>query len=128
MENLLKIGIPKGSLESATTSLFKNAGWDISISSRNYFPRIDDKELYCALVRAQEMSKLVENGKVIRTMRYRELDSGTVQGLVRSHIISKVQKTPEELGLDGDHWEKEDLVFPVLTRELTIRRPPAIRQ
>jgi len=58
----LKIGIPKGSLESATISLFKQAGWSITTRSRNYFPDIDDPELSCALVRSQEMALYVENG------------------------------------------------------------------
>ncbi|MBN1797402.1 MAG: ATP phosphoribosyltransferase [Spirochaetales bacterium] len=61
-DKVLKIGIPKGSLESATIELFQKAGWRISVSSRNYFPSIDDPELSCALVRAQEMSRYVEMG------------------------------------------------------------------
>ncbi|VFM98138.1 MAG: ATP phosphoribosyltransferase [Candidatus Kentron sp. G] len=62
MQQQLKIGIPKGSLESATISLFKQAGWSITTRSRNYFPNIDDPELTCALVRSQEMALYVENG------------------------------------------------------------------
>jgi ATP phosphoribosyltransferase len=58
----LKVGIPKGSLENATIELFKKSGWVIRKSSRNYFPNIDDKEITCALVRAQEMSRYVEDG------------------------------------------------------------------
>ncbi len=58
----IKLGIPKGSLERATTELFHNAGWRITMSSRNYFPSIDDPEIYCALVRAQEMARYVEAG------------------------------------------------------------------
>jgi ATP phosphoribosyltransferase len=61
-KNVLKIGIPKGSLENATIELFGKAGWRITVSSRNYFPAIDDAELSCALVRAQEMSRYVEMG------------------------------------------------------------------
>jgi len=59
---MLKIGIPKGSLENATIELFKKSGWKITTSSRSYFPGIDDEELSCALVRAQEMPRFVENG------------------------------------------------------------------
>ena len=59
---VLKLGIPKGSLENATLQLFQNAGWKIRVSSRNYFPSIDDDELSCSLVRAQEMARYVENG------------------------------------------------------------------
>jgi ATP phosphoribosyltransferase len=60
--NKIKLGIPKGSLEKATMELFEKSGWRIKKSSRNYFPFIDDEEISCALVRAQEMSKYVENG------------------------------------------------------------------
>ncbi len=58
----LKLGIPKGSLEKSTIELFQKAGWRISVSSRNYFPSIDDGELTCALIRAQEMAHYVESG------------------------------------------------------------------
>jgi len=58
----LKLGIPKGSLEAATLELFHKAGWRITLSSRNYFPSIDDEEISCALVRAQEMARYVESG------------------------------------------------------------------
>jgi ATP phosphoribosyltransferase len=58
----IKLGIPKGSLEKATIELFKKAGWRITISSRNYFPSIDDEEISCALIRAQEMARYVESG------------------------------------------------------------------
>jgi ATP phosphoribosyltransferase len=58
----LKLGVPKGSLEHATIELFAKAGWRIGASSRNYFPSIDDPELSCALVRAQEMPRYVESG------------------------------------------------------------------
>lgn len=58
----LKLGIPKGSLEAATIELFAQAGWQITPHSRNYYPDIDDPELRCALVRAQEMARYVERG------------------------------------------------------------------
>ncbi len=59
---ILKIGIPKGSLESATIDLFRRAGFNLTTSHRSYFPVIDDPELECLLVRAQEMARYVENG------------------------------------------------------------------
>ncbi len=62
MSRILKLGIPKGSLEEATIQLFEKAGWKISVASRNYFPAIDDCEMKCALVRAQEMARYVESG------------------------------------------------------------------
>jgi ATP phosphoribosyltransferase len=60
--SVLKLGLPKGSLESATVELFRKAGWAISISSRSYFPSIDDDEIECMLVRPQEMARYVELG------------------------------------------------------------------
>lgn len=62
MMDTLKLGIPKGSLESSTIDLFKKAGWKISTSSRSYFPTIDDPSIRCMLVRAQEMARYVESG------------------------------------------------------------------
>ena len=62
MSNILKLGIPKGSLEAATRDLFSQAGWTISTRSRNYFPSIDDREITCSLVRSQEMGTYVTNG------------------------------------------------------------------
>lgn len=58
----LKLGIPKGSLENATIDLFKRAGFVITTSSRSYFPAIDDPEIECMLIRAQEMARYVEDG------------------------------------------------------------------
>ncbi len=60
--NQLKLGVPKGSLEQATISLFKQAGWNIQSGSRNYFPSIDDPDISCALVRSQEMATYVAKG------------------------------------------------------------------
>jgi ATP phosphoribosyltransferase len=58
----LKLGIPKGSLENATVDLFRRAGFQITTSSRSYFPAIDDPEMECMLIRAQEMARYVEDG------------------------------------------------------------------
>ena len=60
--NILKLGIPKGSLEEATVNLFAKAGYRIKIKSRSYFPSIDDNEIECMLIRAQEIARYVENG------------------------------------------------------------------
>lgn len=60
--NKLKLGIPKGSLEANTVDLFKRAGWRITYDSRSYFPDIDDEDISCTLVRAQEMSRYVADG------------------------------------------------------------------
>lgn len=60
--NVLKLGIPKGSLEEATVNLFAKAGYRIKISSRSYFPSIDDDEIECTLIRAQEIARYVADG------------------------------------------------------------------
>jgi ATP phosphoribosyltransferase len=60
--SVLKLGIPKGSLQDATIALFERAGWKIYVSSRSYFPSINDVEIECMLVRAQEMARYVEQG------------------------------------------------------------------
>lgn len=58
----LKLGIPKGSLEAATIDIFRRAGFQITVSSRSYFPSIDDPEIECMLIRAQEMARYVQDG------------------------------------------------------------------
>jgi ATP phosphoribosyltransferase len=58
----LKLGIPKGSLQESTVELFARAGWRVSVNSRSYFPSIDDPEVECMLVRAQEMARYVGSG------------------------------------------------------------------
>jgi ATP phosphoribosyltransferase len=60
--SLLKLGLPKGSLQEASLQLFRRAGYEISVSSRSYFPSIDDEEIECMLIRAQEMARYVEDG------------------------------------------------------------------
>jgi len=60
--SLLKFGIPKGSLQEATIDLLSRAGWKVTLSSRSYVPAIDDEDMDCLLVRAQEMARYVENG------------------------------------------------------------------
>ncbi|OFW55877.1 MAG: ATP phosphoribosyltransferase [Actinobacteria bacterium RBG_16_64_13] len=59
---ILKLGVPKGSLEGATIDLFRRAGYNMTTTSRSYFPVIDDPEIDCLLIRAQEMARYVENG------------------------------------------------------------------
>jgi ATP phosphoribosyltransferase len=62
MSNILKLGIPAGSLQEATAELFRRAGYKITFSSRSYYPTIDDDEIECLLIRAQEMARYVEDG------------------------------------------------------------------
>ncbi|MCL4113516.1 UNVERIFIED_CONTAM: hypothetical protein GTU68_033671 [Idotea baltica] len=61
-KNILKLGIPAGSLQDATGELFRKAGYNIKFSSRSYYPTIDDEEIECLLIRAQEMARYVEDG------------------------------------------------------------------
>jgi ATP phosphoribosyltransferase len=58
----LKLGLPKGSLQEASLQLFRRAGFEITVNPRSYFPRIDDDEIECMLIRAQEMARYVEDG------------------------------------------------------------------
>src|SRR5262245_61431450 len=60
--NILRLGLPSGSLQEATADLFRKAGFSITFTSRSYYPAIDDKEIQCTLIRAQEMPRYVENG------------------------------------------------------------------
>ena len=60
--SILKLGIPAGSLQEATVELFRKSGYSISIQSRSYVPTIDDEEIECLLIRAQEMARYVANG------------------------------------------------------------------
>ena len=64
MKNILKLGIPKGSLQDATIGIFKQAGYNITVRPRNYYPSIDDDEIECMLIRAQEMARYVEGGQL----------------------------------------------------------------
>jgi len=98
MKKLLKFGIPKGSLESATVELFRKAGWNIALSSRSYFPTIDDDEMKCNLIRTQEMSTYVEKGTIDVGIAGRdwvmENDSDVVT--VGDLIYSKVSRRPAQ--------------------------------
>src|SRR3974377_1563551 len=60
--SLLRMGIPRGSVQDATVDLLARAGWKVTLSSRSYVPAIDDPEMDCLLVRAQEMARYVESG------------------------------------------------------------------
>jgi len=124
MDNLLKLGIPKGSLESATVELFKKAGWQISISSRSYFPGVDDDEIKCSLIRPQEMGKYVERGTIDVGIAgrdwVRENDSDVVE--VCEMVYSKVSRRPARwvLVVNGDSKVQgpEDLHGATISTEL----------
>lgn len=93
---ILKIGIPKGSLEKATIDLFRKSGWNIVTSSRSYFPRIDDDELSCSLVRAQEMPRFVENAILDLAITGKDwiLENGSDVMIVDDLIYSKATSKP----------------------------------
>jgi len=92
----LKVGIPKGSLEKATIELFKKSGWKIGISSRNYFPDVDDEALSCTLIRAQEMSRYVEDGTLDLGLTGKDWikENGSDVHVVQDLIYSKVSQKP----------------------------------
>ena len=82
----LKLGIPKGSLQDATIQLFQRAGYQMRVDSRSYFPTIDDPEIECMLIRAQEMARYVADGV---------LDAGlTGQDWIAEHEIDHPEQTP----------------------------------
>ena len=124
MANELKLGIPKGSLEKATIELFAKAGWKIKSSPRNYFPSSDDDELKCSLVRPQEMSKVLERGKLDVGIAgrdwVREYDSDVVE--VGEMVYSKVSRRPARwvlvVGPDSTVEKPEDLAGATISTEL----------
>ena len=96
MSNLLKLGIPKGSLEVATRELFAQAGWNIATRSRNYFPSIDDPEIRCALVRAQEMGTYIANGTIDAGLTGQDWieETGAEVEVVSNLVYSKASDNP----------------------------------
>lgn len=124
MSNLLQFGVPKGSLENATVELFRKAGWQISISSRSYFPGVDDVEMNCKLIRPQEMGKYVERGTIDAGIAgrdwVRENDSDVVE--VCEMVYSKVSRRPARWVLvvtqDSPVQKPEDLHGATISTEL----------
>ncbi len=93
---MLKLGIPKGSLESATIELFRKSGWKILVSSRSYFPMVDDEEMRCTLVRAQEMSRFVEAGTLDVGLTGKDWiqENGSDVVVVQDLVYSKTSTVP----------------------------------
>jgi len=93
---VLKLGIPKGSLERSTVELFRKAGWNITVSSRSFFPQIDDEEIRCTLARAQEMSRFVEMGTLDAGITGKDwiLENGSRVVVVEDLIYSKTSQRP----------------------------------
>jgi len=94
--NPLRLGIPKGSLEQTTIELLRKSGWRIGATSRSYFPSIDDQEIVCSLVRAQEMSRYVEAGSLDCGITGKDwtLENGSNVEVVCDLVYSKASFRP----------------------------------
>lgn len=122
--SVLKLGIPKGSLQDATIALFERAGWKIYVSSRSYFPSINDTEIECMLVRAQEMARYVEQGHLDAGLTGNDwvLENQTDVEYVTSLTYSKQsrQKVKWVLAVpeDSKYQKPEDLEGATIATEL----------
>jgi ATP phosphoribosyltransferase len=96
VKSQLKLGIPKGSLQNATITLFKRSGWDINVNERSYFPEINDDSIDCAICRAQEMSRYVENGTLDAGLTGKDwiAENNSDVHVVTDLIYSKVSSRP----------------------------------
>ena len=121
----LKLGVPKGSLQEATISLFQKSGWNISLSSRNYFPEINDTAINCSICRAQEMSRYVESGTFDVGLTGRDwiLENGSQVKVVVDLIYSKVSQRPTRwvlaVPMESEIQELADLEGKKISTELT---------
>lgn len=123
-DNKLKLGIPKGSLQDATIALFARAGWNIYASGRSYFPSIDDAEIECMLVRAQEMARYVEHGALDAGLTGNDwvLENQSDVERVSSLTYSKQSRTRVRWVLavpeDSPFQKPEDLAGKTIATEL----------
>lgn len=122
--NKLKFGIPKGSLQNATIHLFEKSGWKINVNGRSYFPDINDEEIECAICRAQEMSRYVENGTLDAGLTGRdwieenESDVVMVDDLVYSKVSQKPARWVLAVPADSKIQRLEDLQGKKIATEL----------
>ena len=95
-DRVLKLGIPAGSLQEATAELFRKAGYKLAFASRNYYPTLDDPEIHCTLIRAQEMARYVEDGSLDCGLTGRDwvVESGAVVEELAELVFSKVSRRP----------------------------------
>jgi ATP phosphoribosyltransferase len=121
---VLKLGIPKGSLENSTIDLFKKAGWRITCDDRSYFPDIDDPEITCKLVRAQEMSRYVEDGTLdlgltgIDWILENSSDVVVVQDLIYSKVSTQKARWVLVVREDSPYKSIEDMEGKKISTEL----------
>ncbi|WDP89851.1 MAG: ATP phosphoribosyltransferase [Desulfobacter sp.] len=124
MEKILKLGIPKGSLQNATINLFKKSGWKINVEGRSYFPDIDDDTIECALCRAQEMSINVESGIIdagltgLDWIAEHESDVHVVSDLVYSKVSARPARWIIAVASDSPIKTLEDLEGKTISTEL----------
>ena len=124
MKKLLKLGIPKGSLQDATIALFKRSGWKININGRSYFPDINDDEIECALCRAQEMSINVESGVIDAGLTGKDWiaenqsDIHVVSDLIYSKVSAKPARWVIAVAGDSPIKSLEDLQGKTISTEL----------
>lgn len=124
MSDLLKLGLPKGSLQNATLALFKKAGWKVTVSGRSYFPEIDDDSISCALCRAQEMAINVENGTLDVGLTGKDWiaeygsDVHVVSDLVYSKVSAKPARWVIAVAYDSPVQKLEDLQGKTISTEL----------
>ncbi len=120
----LKLGIPKGSLQEATIALFERAGWRIFANGRSYFPSIDDAEIECMLVRAQEMARYVEHGALDAGLTGNDwvLENESDVERITSLTYSKQSRTRVKWVLavpeDSSFHRPEDLAGKIIATEL----------
>ncbi|MFA5902619.1 MAG: ATP phosphoribosyltransferase [Desulfobacula sp.] len=124
MEKILKLGIPKGSLQDATINLFKRSGWKISVEGRSYFPDINDDSIECALCRAQEMSINVESGVIdagltgLDWIAEHESDVHVVTNLVYSKVSNRPARWVIAVANESSIKTLEDLAGKTISTEL----------
>jgi len=124
MEKILKLGIPKGSLQNATINLFKKSGWKINVEGRSYFPDINDDTIECALCRAQEMSINVESGIIdagltgLDWVAEHESDVHVVSDLIYSKVSARPARWIIAVASDSPIKTLEDLEGKTISTEL----------